>query len=225
MSVGENLSHRRSDSVCSSVFAIVALPPNQAHWSLWFLVEEGMEIKSRELLTWRDHKPSWDSSKTVTDGREHVPCTRGCGWDPGKKVVEAKPVYWKPKESGPVQKTRVWLPSILCQGLGKDQCTQKYGLSWHEAIHTTYRLERRKGIGLIHPGMPGVGKGNPLQDPSLESFIDSRAWQARVHGSVGSQNVGHNWAHTHTSKHSTVFTCWYWVLLFSFSMFLYCLIW
>ena len=92
MSVEENLSHQRSDSVCSPVFTVLALLPNQAHWSLSFLVEEGMEIKSRELLTWRGHEPSWDSPKTVTDEREHVPCTRGCGWDPGKEAVETKPV-------------------------------------------------------------------------------------------------------------------------------------
>lgn len=86
-----------------------------------------MEIKSREL-TWRDHKPSGDSSKTVTDGREHVPCTRGCGWVQ-EKGCEAKPAYWRPKESGPVQKTRVWLPSILGQGLGKDQCPEIWAIS------------------------------------------------------------------------------------------------
>ena len=41
-----------------------------------------------------------------------------------------------------------------------------------------------KDMGSI-PGSgrsPGEGKGNPLQYPYLENFMDRRAWRATVHG-------------------------------------------
>ena len=34
---------------------------------------------------------------------------------------------------------------------------------------------------------PGVGNGNPLQHPCLESSMDKRAWRATVHGVTKSQ--------------------------------------
>ena len=44
-------------------------------------------------------------------------------------------------------------------------------------------------MGLISGSerFPGVGNGNPLQHPCLESSMDKRAWRATVHGVTKSQ--------------------------------------
>ena len=46
---------------------------------------------------------------------------------------------------------------------------------------------------------PGVGNGNPLQYFCLENPIDRGAWW--VIESMGSERVGHDWAHVHAHTH------------------------
>lgn len=138
---------------------------------VWTLVEEGVEIKSRGSSPGGTTRPLGTSSKTVTDGREHVPCTRGCGWDPGKGCGGSQYIGGLRRVGLYRRHVCGYLP--YCARDSERIRALKYGLSWHEAIHT-YRLERWEGIGLIHPGMPGVGKEQPTQYPSL-SCIDSRA--------------------------------------------------
>ena len=48
---------------------------------------------------------------------------------------------------------------------------------------------------------PGVGDGNPLQYSCLENFMDTGAWQARVHGSE-SDMTECVCAHTPTNTYS-----------------------
>ena len=44
---------------------------------------------------------------------------------------------------------------------------------------------------------PGEGNGNLFQYFCLENSMDREAWQAK---SMGSQRIGHNWAHTYRNN-------------------------
>ena len=57
-------------------------------------------------------------------------------------------------------------------------------------------------LGLENP-RPWGGNGNSLQYSCLENPLDSRAWQALVHGVAKSWTRLSNWAHTHSpcSRH------------------------
>ena len=49
---------------------------------------------------------------------------------------------------------------------------------------------------------PDRGHGNPLQYSCLKNPMDRGAWL-----SMGSQRVGHDWAHTHTQYHHLIGPC------------------
>ena len=50
------------------------------------------------------------------------------------------------------------------------------------------------------PGSPGVGNDNPLLYSYLENFMDSRAWQAVIHGVSKSQTQLSMWHEDRSDK-------------------------
>ena len=65
---------------------------------------------------------------------------------------------------------------------------------WCSGKESAYQCRRHRDMCLI-PELgrsPGVGNGNLLQYSCLENSMDRRAWWTK---SMGSQRIGHNWAH------------------------------